>query len=220
MEPITMHKRAAFLLFLAFACTGPAHAQRMYKCMDAKGKVYYTQVPPSECLGRETQELSKSGVVVRRNEAPLSPEQLAAREADKVKKAADEERAKEERRKNAALLNTYASERDIEEARARSLKDNEDQIKQTEKRIADALKRQKELASEKEFYTRKSPPAKLAQDMDNNKLELATQQESLEARRKQVSSLNAKYDQDKLRYLELTKGYTAPVTPAAAPSRK
>ncbi len=47
----------AVLVLLIFA--PPAAAQRVYKCVDAKGKVYYTQVPPRECLGRESEELSK-----------------------------------------------------------------------------------------------------------------------------------------------------------------
>ena len=67
----------AVLLLLA-AATAPAWAQapqRMYKCVDAKGKVYYTQLPPAECLGRASQELNKSGtVVIKRNEAALTPE--------------------------------------------------------------------------------------------------------------------------------------------------
>ena len=38
------------ILLLCFAAS--AQAQRIYKCTDAKGKVYVTQTPPPECLGR------------------------------------------------------------------------------------------------------------------------------------------------------------------------
>ena len=50
-----MRSQTAVLL-LSFTVLAPALAQapqRMYKCVDARGKVYYTQVPPRECLGRE-----------------------------------------------------------------------------------------------------------------------------------------------------------------------
>ena len=195
----------AFFLASAFIA-GPAAAQRMYKCTDAKGKTYYTQLPPQECLGRESSELNKAGTVVQKNEAMLTPEQLAAREAERKKKAEEEEKAKEERRKNAALLNTYSSEKDIDEARARALKQAEEAIKQSEKRLADAQKRRKDLDSEKEFYAKRELPPKLAQELKSNDIELKTQNELLDAKKKEIVIANAKYDEDKRRYLELTRG--------------
>lgn len=185
-----------------------AQAQgRMYKCVDAKGKTYYTQTPPSECLGRDTEVLSsKSGSVVRKIEGQLTPEQQAQRDEERKKKAEQDAQAKEERRKNTALLNTYSSEKDIDDARARALKENEAGIKETEKRIASALKRKKELDDEKEFFAKKALPAKLEQDIRNNEVDMKNQQGLLEVQKKQVSTINAKYDEDKRRYLELTKG--------------
>ena len=185
-----------------------AQAQgRMYKCVDAKGKTYYTQTPPSECLGRDTEVLSsKSGSVVRKIEGQLTPEQQAQRDEERKKKAELDAQAKEERRKNTALLNTYSSEKDIDDARARALKENEAGIKETEKRIASALKRKKELDDEKEFFAKKALPAKLEQDIRNNEVDMKNQQGLLEVQKKQVSTINAKYDEDKRRYLELTKG--------------
>ena len=44
---------------LVALAAAPASAQpRMYKCKDEKGKTYYTQTPPAECLGKEMDELS------------------------------------------------------------------------------------------------------------------------------------------------------------------
>ena len=211
--PPMLHRTAGFrfLVLVAIACSmaaGTASAQsRMYKCVDAKGKTYYTQTPPAECLGRDTEILnSKSGSVVRKVEGQLTPEQLAQREEEKKKKAEQEAQAREERRKNTALLNTYSSEKDITDARARALKENEAGIAATEKRIAAALKRQKELEGEKEFYVKTTVPAKLAQDIRSNEVDMKNQQGLLDVQKKQVSTINAKYDEDKRRYLELTKG--------------
>jgi hypothetical protein len=75
---------AGILLALAVA---PACAQQsMYKCKDGKGKTYSTQTPPTECLGKEMDELSTQGTVVKRREAAPTPEQLAAREAEEKRK--------------------------------------------------------------------------------------------------------------------------------------
>lgn len=206
------------LAVFAFACAGPASAQRMYKCVDDKGRVYYTQVPPRECLGKESQELSRQGNVVKRHEGVLTPEQQAAREAERKRALEDEQLAREERRKNQALLNTYSSEKDIEEARARALKQAEQAIKDTEKKITEGEKRGKLLDSEKEFYAKKTLPAKLQEDIKNNEIEIRNQTVLLDAKKKEISTINAKYDEDKRRYLELTKG--KPGQGTASASRK
>ena len=204
-------RNGAFLFAaLALAYSAQIYAQqRMYKCVDAKGRVYYTQTPPKECLGRETQELSRQGQVLKRHEAALTPEKQAAREAERKKQIEEEQRAREERRKNQALLNTYSSEKDIEEARSRALKQAEGAIKDTETKIAAGEKRRKALAAEKEFYAKKTPPAKLQDDIKNNEIEIKNETELLDAKKKEITAINAKYDEDKRRFLELTKGNAA-----------
>ncbi len=204
-------------LALVALTPGSALAQTLIKCVDDKGKVHYGQTMPKECLGKSTQELNKAGTVVKRHET-LTAEQQAAIEEQKKKKAEEEIVAREERRRNQALLNTYSSEKDIEEARARALKENELSIQEIEKRMAAGRKRQKELENEKEFYVKKTLPPKLAQDLKNNEIEMGSQRELLDAKKKQVETINAKYDLDKRRYLELTKG-KPPGSPQTATRR-
>jgi hypothetical protein len=196
-----MRSQTVWFICSTLLAVAPAAAQqRMYKCVDAKGKVYYTQVPPPECLGRATQELDKSGMLLRRSQTPAAPtpEQQKAREAEHKKKL------KEERRKNTALLSTYSSDKDIDDARERALKEAQAAIAETEKRIAGAHKRRGELESEKEFYVKKPLPEKLKQDIANNEIEIKNQTELLDAKKKEIGVINAKYDSDKRRYLELT----------------
>ncbi|TMG74835.1 MAG: DUF4124 domain-containing protein [Betaproteobacteria bacterium] len=207
MGSLIMRSRTVLFLCSTLLAAAPAAAQqRMYKCVDARGKVYYTQVPPPECLGRDTLELDKSGMLIRKGQTPtaLTPAQEKAREAERKKKLEDEERAKEERRKNTALLNTYSSEKDIDDARGRALKEAQAAIAETEKRIAGARQRKKELESEKEFYVKKPIPVKLKQDIANNEIDIKNQTELLDAKKKEISIINAKYDSDKRRYVELT----------------
>ncbi len=210
---------AICLAALGVLCSSDAEAQqRMYKCTDAKGKVYYTQVPPQECLGKDQQELSRQGTVTKRTEAVLTPEQLAAREEERKKQAEKEAAEREERRKNQALLSTYSSEKDLEETRARTLKENDAAMQEIQKLIASAEKRKKELEAEKEFYLKKPMPPKLQEDIRNNENEIKVQRGALEARKKQIVAINAKFDEDKKRYLELTKVEKA--APARAGSKK
>ena len=210
MGSLIMRSRTMVFLCSTVLALAPAAAQeRMYKCVDARGKVYYTQVPPPECLGRDTQELNKSGTLIRKNPAALSPAQVQARDAERKKKIEDEERAKEERRKNLALLNTYSSEKDIEDARTRALKEAQGAIEDTERVIAGAKKRRQELETEKEFYVKKPMPFKLKQEITNNEIEIKNQTSLLDAKKKEISTINAKYDEDKRRYVELTSGKAA-----------
>jgi len=192
-----------FLCLTALAAAPAAAQQRMYKCVDAKGKTYYTQIPPRECLGRDTQEMNKAGML-KKTERPVSPAELQAREAERKKKLEQGDKGREERRKKEALLATYPSEKDIEDARARALKEAQAAIAETEKRVANAEKRRKDLESEKEFFVKKPLPAKLKQEITNNEIDIKNQTALLEAKKKEISTINAKYDDDKRRYIELT----------------
>ena len=203
-----MRSQTVVFLCLTALAAAPAEAQqqpqRMYKCVDARGKTYYTQIPPPECLGRDTQELDKAGIL-KKSERPQSPAEIRAREEANKKKLEEDEKSREERRRAQALLATYPSERDIEEARARALKEAEAAIAETEKRVANAHKRKKELESEKEFFVKKPLPAKLKQEISNNEIDIKNQTALLDAKKKEISAINAKYDDEKRRYADLTK---------------
>jgi hypothetical protein len=177
MGSLIMRSRTMVFLCSTVLALAPAAAQeRMYKCVDARGKVYYTQVPPPECLGRDTQELNKSGTLIRKNPAALSPAQVQAREAERKKKIEEE----------------------VQGA-----------ISDTERVIAGAKKRRQELETEKEFYVKKPMPFKLKQEITNNEIEIKNQTSLLDAKKKEISTINAKYDEDKRRYVELTSGKAA-----------
>jgi len=213
------------LLACAFVLAAPAAAQKLYKYTDpVTGKVIYTDKLPSEAAGKANEQLNRQGTVVKRNEAAPTPEQLTSREAERKKKLDDEMATKEEKRKNTALLNTYSSERDIDEARARALMANDEAIKEAERKVAEVQKRQKELAAEAEFYQKKPMPRQLQQDVQSNEIALKANTDLLEAKRKETTAINAKYDEDKRRYAELVKSGvatpTAPVAAAPTPAQK
>ncbi len=193
---------AASLMILPFA----ADAQS-YRCVGKDGKKYYGQSVPPACLGQPVEQLNAQGMVIKRFDA-------AASGAEREKKAAeDEERkkreaiSKEEGRRNRALLATYTSEKDIDQARARALKDNEGAVKDIERRIGGLKTRLAELKKELDFFSGKNkPPAKLADDIRNTEFEIKTQEELMATKKREVDQINARYDDDRNRYLELTRG--------------
>jgi len=209
--------RSLMYLLCAAALAGPAAAQqtgKLYKYVDANGKVVYTDKLPPGAAGKPNEQLNNQGTVTKRNEGALTPEQLAAQEAERKRKLDEDMAAKEEKRKNMALLNTYSSEQDIAEARARALKANADAVEEAQRKVADAQKRQQELAAEAEFFKKKPMPAQLKQDIQVNEAAIASHNELLDKKKKEIEAINAKYDEDLRRYRALAKTGMAPAAPA------
>jgi hypothetical protein len=217
--------RLLLSLLCAAAAAAPAaaqtQAQKLYKYTDpTTGQIIYTDKLPPTAAGKANEQLSPQGTVVRRTDAALTPEQIAAKEAERKRKIEEDLAAKEEKRKNMALLNTYPSERDIDEARARALKANEDSLKEAELKLADAEKRKQSLASEAEFYKKRPMPVLLKQDIQTNEVEIKSQAELLEKKRKESDAINARYDEDLRRYRGLAKAGLAPVAAGSDPAKK
>jgi hypothetical protein len=210
------------LLACALLAALPADAQRLYKYTDpVTGKIVYTDKLPAEAAGKANDQLNRQGTVVKRESSAPTADELAAREADRKRKLDEEVATKEEKRKNQALLSTYATEKDIDEARRRALQVNDEAIKEAERKLADAQKRQKQFAAEAEFFQKKPMPAQLKLDIQSNQVELKAHDDLLDAKRKETASINAKYDEDKRRYVELIKaGTVATATPAPTPAKK
>jgi hypothetical protein len=201
-----------------------ALAQYTYRCTTVDGKKYYGATIPQQCLGQPIEQLSPSGTVMRRIDPEGDERARQAKEAEAAKKREEEVVLKEQSRRNRALLATYASEKDINEARVRALAENQKAIKEVEVRIAEIRKRQARYDKEMEFYTEgvaksdakkkagasapapkgAKPPPKLLDDIKNAEVDLKAQENLLTVKQKEVDGINAKYDEDLRRYLELT----------------
>lgn len=213
----------AIVFIAAVLLPWAAQAQQMVKCVGKDGKTYFGSTLPPQCAGQAVDQMNKQGQIVKRTEAMLTPEQRAAKEAEarvqKEKEAEAARKEQEESRKNKALLSTYGSEKDIEIARSRALGDNERAVKETQAKVDVIQKNGTTLRKELEFYKGKNkPPAKVTQDIQNNEIDLKAQQELLAAKKRDVDGINVKYDEDKRRYLELTKGPAAVPAVAATPT--
>jgi hypothetical protein len=181
-----------------------------FRCVGKDGKKYYGQTIPRQCLGVQVEQLSAQGIVVKRIDPPSSPEERAQKAAEE--KAAKElaEQKKEDSRRARALLATYSSENDIDAARARALAENRNAMKEIDDRIAQIKKRQQALADEMEFYKgRNKPPAKLVQDVRSAEIDYKAQSDLQAVKQKEVESINARFDDDKRRFQELTTGAAA-----------
>ena len=185
---------------------------RSYRCVTKAGRKFYGSTIPPQCNGELVEALSAQGTVLFRIEPPLTPEQKAAKEAEERKAAEAELAGKEaarqaqiQARRDQALLQTYADEGDIERVRQRALADNRTAAAQVQATINRLKQRQEELDKEQAKYKNSSEmPPKLLQDVRAVAYDLSLQDQLLATRKKEAAEINARYDEEKRKYRELT----------------
>ena len=208
MKTLIAALAAAFALLPAAAqAQSNVPTSSSYRCVGTDGKKYYGSTVPPQCIGQPVEQLNREGMVIKRFDAQASAAEREKKAAEEVERKKREAVSKEEGRRNRALLATYTSEKDIDTARARALQENQGAVADIEKRIGGLKTRLTELKKELEFYSGKNkPPAKLAQDIQSAEFDVKAQEELLAQKKKEVEQINARYDDDKKRYSELTRG--------------
>ena len=206
--PSFEHWRRVALAALLLALAGRAGAATIF-CCDVDGKRLCGDKMPPECSSRAHRELTAGGSV-RQVEAPPTPEQKAERAAEAERKQAADKQAAEQRRRDSALVNSYASEQDIDDKRNKAVHDASAFLQQAEDRYAEMLKAKQQLDNDAEFYQKKPMPEKLKSQIKLNQAELAAQQAVVEARKQDIEAIRVRFDSEKKRYIELTRGAPAP----------
>ena len=202
-------KTRNLLPLLALALSTPALAA--YKCVDEKGVTRIGETPPDECGNVVMYEISRSGQVLRKIDPSLTEAQVKAKKDEEERRLQADRQAAEQRRKDEALLNTYASEREIDMTRDRNLEPINGRIKVARERIEAVDKRVGQIEEEMEFYKAgkskaakgRETPQNLVHDLDRLKKEKAVLEKSIVASEKEIETLRAKYDTDKKRWLAL-----------------
>jgi Domain of unknown function (DUF4124) len=199
---------AAFLSIALMVSASPVTAQ-VYRYVDQNGKVHYTERPPAENAGRAVDKLSGQGVVVKRIGAAPTAEERAAEAQAKKKKAEDEAVQRVEQRKIQAIMSAYSSEQDLEAARMGALNPVLEVITQTEGALANNAKRLEDLKPEVDSFAGKVLPGKLRNSVRGLENEQTALKQLLEAKRAQELAINARFDEDRRRYIEGAKELAA-----------
>jgi hypothetical protein len=204
------HKLFALTAAALLAAPLAAHAQPKakeqytYRCVGKDGKKYYGQTLPQQCLGMPVELINRQGLVVKRIDLEGEEKARLAKEAEAEKQREIDAVAKDAQRRHRALLATYSSEKEIEDARARDLREHQRQVREVEGKI-DALKRrQQQFTKELELFKGADGdgPTRLKQEIVNANIDLRAQQTLLDAKKKDALGINARYDEDRKRYAE------------------
>ena len=194
--------------FVPIATATAAEAQggaRFFCCNDSTGKYVCGDTVPVACYGRAYRELGTDGRTVREVEAPLTAEQRARKAAEEETARREAARQKEQQRKDQALMETYVSVDEIEAMRKRALEDVQQSIRNTETRIEEIKARRKKFEDEAEFYKKRVLPPDVQKGLEDTGLEIKSQESVIEAKKKEIGVIQAKYDDDLKRYQDLQR---------------
>jgi hypothetical protein len=199
--------RTALVIAIAIAALPMAAEAQSYRCVGKDGKKYYGQSVPPQCQGLPVEQLNAQGLVVKKFDAQASADERAKKEVEETDRKQREATAKEEGRRNRALLATYTSESDVEASRGRAIAGTQGAVKEIEGKIAGLKKRQADLARELGAMQDKNSPAaaRAKEDIKNAEIDLKAQEGLLATKKKEADAINARYDDDRKRYVELTR---------------
>lgn len=211
-----MHKLPRFagrfeaLLALACLLAAPTLAAgRMFCCTNAAGQQECGDTLPKACYARAYREIGESGLTQRNVEAPLTPEQRVQRAADEARARAEADARKEKLRKENLVLDTYGSEKDIEDARLRARTEVLRLIKLAQDQITQIRVKRKKMEDETKFYKNKKYPVELQQGLDDTSAEIKYQEAVIDAKNKELEAIRVKYDAERQRYIEASANRAA-----------
>lgn len=206
------------LLVLCLCAALPAHA--VFKCVDEKGVTHYGDTMPPQCEKKAVTEISKDGNVIRKYDAPLTPEQIKAREAERLKQTEMQQRTNAQRQKDLALLATYGSEREFDVSRDRDLLQLDGRVKTLKQRIAEVDVQITKFKKDMEFYesdgskSGKSSknakvtevPEHLTQGLARADADRAGLDEEMAKVERDKQAVTARYEANKVRWKQMKAG--------------
>lgn len=190
----------------------PAHA--VFKCTDEKGVTHYGDTMPPQCAKRDVVEYTKEGDVARRIDAPLTTDQLRAREEAAQKRSEEMKQIREQRQKDLALIGTYGAEREFDVARDNDLAELDGRKKTLAVRIDEVEKQLEKYDAEMEFYRPsksgkgkvKEPPPQLTADITRAKADVVSLNRLVAKIDEERAAITARTDVEKSRWKRLKSG--------------
>jgi len=219
---------AALALVLAAFIAESAHAQpkgsgKIICWKDKSGKVIGCgdKVPP-EYEDSATKELDRRGVTRRTTETAEEQARRAAEDQRLAKQKAEEKKQlDEQRRRDSALLNTYASEKEIDQRRDRELREVDRLLGQFQGLHKAAAARHTDASGRLAAAEKaKKPSAALKDEIARAEAGMARLEQSIAGKNKEKEEIRARYAQTRQRYMDLRSGRAQSAAAAAAPAKK
>jgi hypothetical protein len=200
-----------------------AEGGKIVKWVDEKGVTHYGDVVPPQYSNRDSTVINRQGMVIKRNQVNAAPQASAG----------ESQQQAEQQRRDRALKAAYTTEEEIDLAKERNLQMDEASMLGLQQSLASAKGRQaSHKKSADDLAKRKKPiPNDLKKDIKDSEAEIAKIEGQIAERRKVMEATRQRFDNDKIRFRELTKSgpaqtppepiklAPAPPAPAELPSR-
>ena len=193
----------ALMAGAAVAGGAPGNGRVLYKWVDSQGVTHYGDRVPPEYAGQEQHIINSQGVEVSHQDAQKSADQLAA---DEKRRQDQEDRLNRDRN----LLSAYASVGEIERIRDQRLALVSDQIKVTTQFLENLNGRMKKMRVNAMHFKPynadpKAPamPDQVAEDLVRLSNDIHTQEQNLEQKRGEESTMKRQFENDIDRFKEL-----------------
>ena len=198
------------VLFLLAAFSYPAHSA-IVKWKDEKGITHYGDSVPAQYVNRESSEISKQGITLKRYK-PVSVQDQAI---DAAKLAQD--------KKDKALLNAFTNADEIDLARARNLHFDIIAIENLQLQKKNSFKKlvDNQNYANKFIKKNKPVPADLGDEIKKNQAEVVKKAQQINERKAAMEETRKRFDNDKMRYIAIKNNTTeASAMPKAALTTK
>lgn len=193
-----------FALITGLTLSFPA-AAKLYKWVDDNGVTHYGETIPPEYADKDREELNKYGRVIKSEEV-MTPERRREKEQEEEKQREAEKAALEQQRHDRTLINTYSNVNEIDLARKRSVQQIDARINMLNSNLNTANERLLSLQNEADRYAKsnREMPASLKDDLKITQERRDKLQQDLEKPNAQKAALEARFNADRKRYIELT----------------
>jgi hypothetical protein len=183
----------------------------LYVCTTHAGRTLTGDMPPPGCEDSVIRVLNPDGSTKRVIEPPLTPEQRKARDLEERRRHEREMQAQDQMRKDRALLETYASEDEIQASRDRTLASRQALIDRANQQLKEFKADRKRLDDDAEFYAKRKIPEKLKRALDDNAALQEQQLRQIDDIRTDMQHINERYDSELRRFRELVIRGASPV---------
>ncbi|MFA6061636.1 MAG: DUF4124 domain-containing protein [Gallionella sp.] len=198
------YNKPALALLIGLTLSAPA-AAKTYKWVDDKGVTHYGETIPPEYANKDRTLLNKSGIVVKTQEV-LTADERRAKEAAEAKGRSDEAIARDLKRRDKSLIDSYNSVEEIELSRTRNLQQVDARINSINAQLK--MDNNNLISLQKNTATPNSADGKAhvatADEIREAQARVQQTQQDLDKYKAEKLSINARYDADKVRYKELT----------------
>ena len=195
------------LLLSLFASSVSVAAPSFYRCKDEKGKAYFSNSKPAECIGRDTEVLNEKGIVIEVQESEATHAKTVAREAE-------EARLRKERndqlQRDRVLLETYLSVADLERLRDQRMELLQAQIRVAEQHVVQLQDRLGQLRQQSARFKPYNPapnapalPDHIAEALINTVNSIRVDHETVAGKKQEQVNLAASFERDIKRFVEL-----------------